>query len=155
MAIPVSTAPAVKAYLFAQLSAQVWPAATGVAAVQVTYDHPGPYMADDIVSVGDLLTRTCMPAAMVGSGGAKWLDEVYQLEVTVDVFRGADYAQTAFERAFTLMAVVESVVRTDPFCGGLVIEARPLQSTSSSEWDDEHLGRRVRMSLSIEVLAQI
>jgi len=153
MTIPVSTAPAVKAYLFTQLQANIT-AASG-SSLLVCYDEPGPYEPDDIVSVGDVTARNTAQLAMVGSGGAGWLIENYSLEVVVDCFRGGDDPQTVDERAWALIGQVEAVVRTDPSCGDLVVEARPGQCRSESMWDDAHKGRRVRAAVAVDVQAQI
>ena len=149
MTIPVSTVPAVKAYLVTQLTATLT-AATGKQ-LGVFYDEPGPFQPDDVVSVGDVTSFVSAPGAMVGGGGAGWIEERYTLEVVIDVFRGGDQAQTAYERAWALLAGVCSLVRTDPSLGSRVVEARPGQVTTTSEWDADHKGRHVRLSLGVDV----
>lgn len=153
MTIPVSTAPQVKAYLFTQLQTAITPV-TG-SSLLVCYDEPGPNEPDDIVSVGDVTTRTTTPLAMVGSGGAGWLIEDYSIEVVVDCYRGGDDPQTVTERAWALIGQVETVVRNDPSLGGLAIEAKPGSCRSESMWDDAHKGRRVRVTVAVDVQAQL
>lgn len=153
MTIPVSTVPAVKAYLLAQLVAGL--AAASNEQLLVEYDDPGPYQPGDVVSVGDVTSYVAAPGAMVGGGGAGWIEEQYSLEIHIDVFRGGDYAQTVFERAWTLNAGICSVIRTDPSLGQRVIEARPGVATSSSSWDEDRLGRRVRLTQAVDVAAWI
>jgi len=153
VSIPTSTVPQVKAYLFTQLQSTL--TAEQGSSLLVCCDEPGPYEPDDIVSVGDVTTRTTVPLAMVGSGGAGWLVETYSLEIVVDCYRGGDNPQAVAERAWSLIGQVETVVRTDPSCGGLVIEARPGECRSESAWDEQHKGRRVRVTVAVDVQAQI
>lgn len=152
MTIPTSTVPAVKAYLFAQLEAACTkdPSDNGTHALLVSYDEPGPYEPDDIVSVGAVTERRLTPLAFVGSGGANALREDYALEITIDVFRGGDQAQTCYERAWALLGQVETAVRADPTLGGLVEQAWPRLARDEPAWDEEHKGRRVRLTVSVD-----
>lgn len=151
MTIPVSTVPAVKAYLVTQLRATL----TAVAGEQllVVYDQPGTYHPGDVVIVGDVTAYASQPGAMVGGGGAGWIEEQYSLEVVVEVFRGGDYAQTAYERAWTLASAIAAVIRTDPSLGQRAIESRPGAMSTTSTWDDERLGRVVHLTLAVDVAA--
>lgn len=155
MTIPASSVPAARRYLFDQLTAQLttdpdFPKAQ----LLVVYDQPGPFQPDDIVSVGKV-TRQVAVSSMVGSGAAGWLEERYQVEVIVDVFRGGAYAQAAFERAVALIDAVCAVVRGDPSLGGAVLEARPASSTYESELDDEHKGRRCVGTVDVDCYQRI
>lgn len=153
MSIPVSTVPAVKSYLVTAVQAQAV-AATEEQLV-VLYGAPAAYQPDDIIGVGDVLNRATEPEAMVGSGGAGWLTERYELEVVVNAFRAGDFAVEVDARAWTMAAYVETAVRLDPSCGGLVLEARPTLSRTESLWSDTHKGRIVRLSYSVEVYAAL
>jgi len=154
MTIPVPTVPAVRAALYTALVAACTPD-TDVDLL-VRYDEPGPYQPEDIVSVGDVTTRTTEPLAMVGGMGALALNEAYSVEVVIDVCRsGDDPGQVTTERAWALEAQVETVVRTDPTFGGNTWIARPGQSRSESEWTEDHGWFRVRITVSVDVEAAI
>lgn len=155
MPIPSSSIPAARRYLFDQLTAQLttdpdFPKAQ----LLVVYDQPGPFQPDDIVSIGKV-SRQVAVNSLVGSGGAGWLEERYQVEVIVDVFRGGDYAQAAFERAVAVVDGVCAAVRGDPSLGGAVLEARPSSGTYESEWDDEHKGRHCVGTVEVDCYQRI
>jgi hypothetical protein len=155
MTIPSSSAPAARRFLFDQLTAQLTPdPAFPKSQLLVVYDSPGPFQPDDIVAVGKV-HRQINPNSLVGSGGAGWLEESYQIEILIDVFRGGDYAQATFERAVALTDAVCAAVRSDPSLGGAVLSARPTTSTHDSEWDDEHKGRRCVSALEIDCYQRI
>jgi hypothetical protein len=143
MAIPASSVPAAKLFLYNGITTQI-----NDTAVLVSYDTPGPNQPDDLVVIG-AVTRTVVPYQMVGSGQAGWLDETYTIEVIVDVFRGGDNARTAFERACTLADTVAFVVRTDPSLGGAVLVAHPAQVHYEGIWEDEHRGRRAVATIEV------
>jgi len=154
--IPVSTVPAVKAYLFAQLKAKLTPDPIQTASsLTVFYDEPGPNQPDDIVVVGACKSRQVTPFQMVGSGGRGWLYEKYMLEVTVACFRGGDNAQLIYERAYALTGQIETAVRSDPSLGGLVTQAHPAGSHDDPQWETQHKGRTVAVVIDIDVEAEI
>jgi hypothetical protein len=133
--IPPSSVKAVRTALFHQLQANI----TGQNLL-VSLGKPGTYDPDDIVWVGNV-HRTTNPSHMVGSGGAGWLDESYQIQVTVEVYRGGDVEQTGFDRMCDLVDVVEAAIRTDPSVGGLVLWAYPQQVSYESDFEEDHKGR--------------
>lgn len=155
MTIPVSTAPAVRQYLYNALTAQLTPDPLNTrASLLVCFDDPGPNQPDDIVSVGKV-DRQIAVNSLVGSGGAGWLEERYTVEISVWVFRGGDDAQAAFARSAVLADGVVSAVRADPSLGNLVLVARPSMSTHEVTWDDEHSGRNAEVVLPIECFQRI
>lgn len=145
--IPVSTVPAVRAYLFTQLDA-----ALSGQDVKVYYDVPGPGFPDDFIWLGTT-EQTQEPARMVGSGGAGWIDETYHQLIEVSVFRGGDESQVVFERACALVAQVEAVIRADPSLGGLVVAAHPAGTTYESDWEASHMGRITEAQMRIQIQA--
>jgi hypothetical protein len=75
MTIPNSTAPAVRQWLFDQCTAGLAPDPDNVrASLLVCFDQPGPNEPDDIVAIGRV-HRQLSVGAMIGGGGAGWLDE--------------------------------------------------------------------------------
>lgn len=149
---PVSTVPAVKAYLFTQFTAAALtvPAPFGdTAQLVVMYGPPAQYQPDDIVAFGTV-RRTITEHGLVGSGGAGALSEDYHVEVIIDVFRGSDLAQQVEERAYLILAaVIETPVRVDPTLGGLVQVAWPAASDANSTWDPDNLGRHTEIRAEI------
>ncbi|MFJ2575968.1 hypothetical protein [Kitasatospora aureofaciens] len=150
--IPASSIPAVRAWLLAQLQANLTADPLSKSSeLLVCLDEPGPYQPDDIVSIGEV-HQTYSPESVVGSGGAGWLREDYQLHVTVDVYRGGDDPAGTFLRARALADLVVAVVRSDPSIGGAVDRARPTSATHTASWDDEHRGRHVSIDIVVDCL---
>lgn len=137
MAAPVSTIPAVKAWLYGQLQTACT-AATGIDLL-VRYGEPGPFQPEDVVSIGAAINRAAAPFGIVGSlDVANSMIETYELEIDIDITRnGEDVAQATTERAYTLAAQVEEVVRATPTLGGHVTQSRPMSSNDRSEWTDD------------------
>lgn len=155
MTIPASTAPGARRFLHDQITAQVQPDPDSPrSSLLVCYDIPGPSQPDDIISVGKV-SRDLGVNSMVGSGAAGWLDERYTVTVTIDVYRGGDSAQAAYERAAALLDQVCAVVRADPTLGGLVVAARPLTSESDGDWDEEHKGYQNVTTVPIECYTRL
>lgn len=155
MPIPSSSAPAVRAYLFAQLTAQLQPDPNVTTArLLVCYDEPGPDQPDDIVSVGKV-HRNIGVNSMVGGGGGGWLDERFTVEIEIDVYRGNDDPQYVYQRSSDLADAVIAVIRTDPSLGGLVLTARPQSSSHEVTWDDQHMGRHATVTIEVECFQRI
>lgn len=150
MTIPASTVPAAKAWLFTAITAQI-----NDPTVQVVYDEPGTYENDDIIMVGDV-RRTPSPLSMVGTMGAYALQEDYEIDVVVSVYRGGDNAQTVYERACTLANTVEYVVRNDPTLGGAVPKAIPsVGDMPRTQWTENKNGLIAEFRIPIRCLAVI
>lgn len=148
MTYPVSTVPAVKTWLYAQLQT----ACTADAGVDllVRYGDPGPYDPEDVVSVGDIRQRRVEPFGMVGTMQAGSLNEAYTLTVEVDVMRaGDDPAGAATTKAWALASQVETAVRTDPTLGSNVILSRPSTSSDTGQWSDDHNDYAVHVEVDI------
>ncbi|MFE9372250.1 hypothetical protein ACFYM2_21120 [Streptomyces sp. NPDC006711] len=155
MTIPASSAPAVRQYLFDQLSATLtsdpdFPNEQ----LLVCFDEPGTFQPADIVSIGKV-SRQDNVSSMVGSGGPGWLEETYDVDVTIDVYRGGDYPQHVFARSVALFDAVCVVVRSDPTLGGAVLSARPTASSHEVAWDDEHKGRHCITPMQISCYQRI
>ena len=153
--IPTSTAPAARQWLYDQCTAELPTDPNNPnASLLVCFDEPGPYEADDIVAIGEVV-RSFEPGAFVGGGGAKWLKERYSVMVTIDVYRGGDYANVVYARAQALADGVVNVVRSDLSLGGNVLVAKPVLDSGKGEWDPQHLGRHWTSTVEISVFAQI
>lgn len=147
--IPVSTVPAVKDYLFEQMTL-----ALAGPNLEVFYSEPGPGYPDDVVYLGDT-EQTQQPTQMVGSGGAGWLFELYHQVVEVDVYRGGDDPQGTFKRACELVAQIENIVRADPSLNSQVITAYPAGTAYESGWEESHAGRITHATMRITVDCRI
>lgn len=149
---PVSTVPAVKAWLYTQLQTACT-AATGVDLL-VRYGDPGPFDPEDVVSLGDVARRATEPFAITGSLGTGSIHEEYDVNVDVDVMRGGtDAGQEATERAWTLVSQIENAMRADPTAGGHVYLSYPSTSDDRGEWDDQHSFYRVTVTVSLTAKA--
>jgi hypothetical protein len=155
MTIPSSSAPAARRYLFDQLTSVLTPDPLSPhSSLIVVYDEPTTDEPDDIVAVGRV-NRTLSAAAFVGNGGGGWLDESYSVEIQVDVFRGGDDAQAAYERAALLSDAVIAAVRADPSLGGVVSKAQPTLHETETSWDSQHMGRQATSTISIQCVNRI
>jgi hypothetical protein len=148
--IPASTMPAAMLYLLNQITTAV-----NDTTVLVSYGPPGPNQPDDLVAVGTSVTRETVPYQMVGSGQAGWLDEHYDIDIVVSVYRGGDNGRTVLERAAALVDTVVSVVRTDPSLGGAVVVAHPSVSSWVPSYDLDHKGRVVDVTVIVSCRARI
>lgn len=155
MTIPVSTAPAVRQYLYDTITAQLTPdPLSKSASLLVCFDEPGPNQPDDIVCVGKV-SRQLARTAMVGGGGAGWLSETYTVEILIEVYRGGDDAQAVFSRAASLADSIISIVRSDISLGGNVLSGHPTATTEDVAWDENHQGRLASYTLEIECFARL
>jgi hypothetical protein len=155
MPIPGTSSPAVRKYLFDQLTATLTPDPNvPTARLLVCYDEPGPDQPDDIVAVGKV-HRTVSVNSMVGGGGAGWLEERYTLEIEIDVYRGNDDPQYVYQRSCDLADAAIAIVRADPSLGGHVLKARPQSTTHDVTWDDKHMGRHGTVTVEIECFQRI
>lgn len=117
------TVPAVRAALVARHRAAL--TAAGLPDVAVTYGQPGPEIPSAFVAVSasDGVTRTVkrMPNRVTGSS-----DETYDLKVVLWVSTTgftSDAQQAVTERVWSIAAVLEADLRTDPTLGGAVLTA--------------------------------
>lgn len=149
MTIPASTVPTAVGYLFDHIVTAV-----NDTAVLISYGPPGPNQPDDLIFVG-AVQRTIVPIQMVGSGQAGWLDEQYDVEIVVSVYRGGDANRTVMERASTLVDIVVAVVRTDPSLGGAVVVAHPVLVSYEPSFDADHKGRLVDATVTVSCRARI
>ncbi|MFF2551822.1 hypothetical protein ACFVUS_12530 [Nocardia sp. NPDC058058] len=151
-AIPVATVPDVKVWLQGAILANVT-REPGYGLV-VCLDDPGPQKPEDIIAVTHVHRKTEV-YQMVGTMGAGSILETYDLHVLVSVFRGGPDQSWPYRRAWSLAGIVESVVRSDPTCGGFVIQAHPRDSSDTSLWEPGRKGRVVEVEIIIQVMAQI
>lgn len=158
MSIPASTVPAVVDWLVTNIAAHPTVAAAptdGSQPVLVVYGPPGTYQPDDIIAVAFPVQGTFTALAMVGSGGAGWLREDYDVAVEISCFRGGDDAKSVFARAGQLAYAVADTVRSDPSIGDAVVQAMPAGFTWEQSWDPDHKGREVRVVVQISVTSQV
>jgi hypothetical protein len=149
MTIPASTVPTAVGYLFDHIVTAV-----NDTAVLISYGPPGPNQPDDLIVVG-AVQRDIAPIQMVGSGQAGWLDERYDVEIVVSVYRGGDASRTVMERACALVDIVVAVVRTDPSLGGVVVVAHPTLVSYDPSFDADHKGRLVDATVTVSCRARI
>lgn len=155
MSVPTSTAPAVRQWLFDQCSAGLAPdPANSRASLLVCFDNPGPYEPEDVVAIG-AVRRRLNAAAMIGGGGAGWLDEAYSVQIVIDVFRAADSGQVAYQRATDLVDAVVAIVRSDLTLGGHVIKSVPSGDSTEVEWNSEHAGKQATATVTIDCVMRI
>ena len=139
MTIPVSTAPAAKAWLFGKLKTAVTAVPTN--SLQVLYDNvtTANVAPDDAVVVGDITNRRLDGLAFVGSEGPSAFTETYDLNVLISIYRQGSNPQAATERAWAILAQIETVTRTDPTFGGKDTPSAPLLYFSKPRDTSSHI----------------
>jgi hypothetical protein len=139
-AAPASCAPAVKAYLVTLFKGVVDVDANAEdGLVAVSYNEPGNNEPDNVIWVGKV-SRTFKPMRLVGSGGQWWGNEIFEVETNISVIHGQLDPQPCEERAWHLIALLETAIRSDPSLGGLVIQANPTTSDVDCEWIEGETG---------------
>lgn len=156
MPIPVSTVPAARSYLLSAITTQVTAAGLTEPIVEVYDAGPDHDTANDLIIVAGV-RRQVKPLALVGNGGPLWRTEDYRIEVIIECcVMGPSATMTAVHnRAYQLLAMVETAVRTDPSLGGLAIQAAPVESESAPSWDDQSMGAHCNITMYIDVQATL
>lgn len=124
MSIPTSPVIPACQWLVGQLQSGITPDAR--ANLWVGYGpNVGPQQPDDQVFISRAESKF-EPFGMVGTMGARALQETLEIRVTVSVARESqDDGQVIFERLASLVNAVVSTVRADPTMGGNVLRAAP------------------------------
>jgi hypothetical protein len=151
MPITTSTIPALKAALVDQLTA-LTAAGEAMEASTVTWGVPKERPSRDWVLVGQVTTN--QDDASIGQ---QKRDEEYSVEIVVSVIRNfADSQRTTTERAFALVAAIESLVRplTQPPLGVANILWIKVNKTDLEEFFDS-AEREARVTLMLGVKARI
>lgn len=151
--IPVSTVPAAQAYLLTNIQALVYGDARA-ADTLVCLGEPSKSAPGGIIEIASDVRRVPVPTTFRGNGGQFWLNESY--DISVDISAAAETIDTDVdtlalsERAWQLLAYVETVVRSDPSLGDLVNEAWPSQTTGGRvEWSENNVGRVCELTLLV------
>lgn len=132
-AIPVSTVPAAIAAIAAAIQAQI--AAAADTTTELFVGTPAQARPNTMIVVATDVRRVPEKAATVGSGGRNWIEEKYTVVVEVTVAKAVQAPTpvtgplSVVDRAWQLVAYVESAVRSDPSLAGTVLEAYPARSS--------------------------
>lgn len=141
----VSTIPTVRAQLVALLAAR-----PGLAGVQVEYTHPGQELEGETIFLGD--SRSAIALATVRAG-RRTRQESYTLDVWVEVNGDGPTAQTASERAWTLVGEIEGQLADDASLGlSQPFWAHVAEADQSVYVDDAKRGyvSRIRVGINCE-----
>lgn len=154
MSYPVSTVPAVFTYLLATLTT-AFAGATNPTDIYLCMGDPGEQAPPDIIEITGV-QRTTPHFAMVGDGETEAQEEIYQVMFRVSsAMRGdtqATIAPLVQARAWYLLGLIETAVRTDPSLGGIVLTAWPGQSNGGVPvWSANGNGMICEIESSIEV----
>lgn len=151
MAAATSTINAAVTALVAAITASV-----NDTSVLVTEGPPSQNQPDDFITVGERISQTYTPHAMVGSGGSGFLHEEYDVFIHIDVYRGGDSFSTVRSRCLVLSKAVDDAVRNDPSLGlsssGLYL-AFPQSHIYEQTWDEDHKGTRCTCDLYVHCQA--
>jgi len=135
----VSVLPAAQAAFLAQVQAAV--AISSLPTTQVTPSHPGAALQPEAIYLGEASTPLDIPVSR--GAGRVVRAEHWSQDVWVSVAREGDFATAAQVDAFTLYAVIENVLSTNPTLGvDGVIVATPKEvhckiafSATRAGWD--------------------
>ena len=149
----MSAAPAIKAALVTMLTA----AFASDTAVLVSYGHPGPSVDADLVIVGSIVGAQEF-AAMKASHRSR--EETLGIAITISVSMGGgpEAQQPVTERAFALLASLESALETDTTIAGTCRGLSHLESFEAVESDDPEilaLGRVTEIDVVFRAEARI
>lgn len=155
MTIPISTAPAAKKWLFGQLTTAV--TNSGAGTLEVLYDNvtTSNVAPDEAVVIGDISNRVLEVLAMVGGEGPSAFTETYDINVLISIYRQGSRPEETDERAWAVLAQVETVTRTDPTFGGLLVTSKPRSSSSANKPGENGAGYVCEIPLTISCLAEL
>jgi hypothetical protein len=157
--IPVSTVPAAQAAIFEALAPYVVADADSQD-ILVCIGQPSTEIPSAIIEIGKEIRRTAQPAAFVGSGGAGFIEESYDIDIVVSVAGETvdtqDDPTTIADRAWQLVGYVEDAVRSDPSLGNVVQVAYPHDATGGEVvWAPNNVGRICEITVIIHAEALI
>jgi hypothetical protein len=151
--IPVSTVPAVQAYLLTAIQAAT---ASAPDDVLVCFGEPSVNAPAVIIEVASNVRLNNLPETFIGSGGFFWLNETYDLDIKIsaaaETTNSTDDPLAVSQLAWTYVGYVSTAVRADPSLGDLVNQAYPV-SVSGGEvvWADNNVGRICELTVAIHV----
>lgn len=124
--------------------------------VQVTFGHPGQYMADDLVA----LTRVSTTQEPATLGTNRGRDELIEIDVQISIARGGgpEMEKVASDRAYELLGQLERHVRvTDTTLGGVVRECFVLSTESTGTTNPKILaeGRLIEILATFGAKARV
>lgn len=157
----VSKAPAFKAALFTACQGLYSSLTTtsGDYNVAVFYGLPTSY-SDEMVTLGDMTSE--QEVATMGSNRSRW--ENLSIDGTVMVYLGGTDQQTATERAYYLLGLLESYLQdvgnipsTQITLGGSVVQSRVSshELVETADDDDAEAGRTADITFTVTALARI
>lgn len=139
-----STIPAYKAALHAALEARV-----ELRNVQVSYGAPLPAPADELVWLAGVEGE--QEAAALG---AQRREETFRLTIIIDVFVQGQNQRAATDRAFELMAIIETVLRADGSLGN-VVRFSEIDGPLTLEEMASDTARGARLTIMVAAAARI
>jgi hypothetical protein len=130
--------------------------------ILVKLGDPGVNVPNDVVIIGEV-RRTVDQLAYVGSGAQFFLQEQYDITISTTSWSGtgdSDDTNTVSvvlsNRAWQLVAYLETAIRTDPSLGGLVLVAFPRESASAGPvWTTNPVGLQAQVDVVIHVEATL
>ena len=123
----------------------------------VAYGSPGPVGDDDIVVIGKVSSRQQFAAL----GLSRPRDEMGEVEVTISAYRGGgpDMEQVCFDRVFSLLATLETYIRTTNNTLGVagVLTSQITDISADGSYDPDVLaqGRVVELTAIISVHSRL
>lgn len=151
MTAPASSVVAVRAWLYSTITDAV--ASLTAPTVEVYLSQEDHESAQDIVVIQGAHRRVEVKR-LVGGGGQFWVDETYTIDVEIACYvGGADAFPAVDQRAYQVLALIETAVRADPSAGGNVVQINPEGSVSLHEWDEDALGGHCNITLTLTATA--
>lgn len=155
--IPTSSVPSVIEYLLGAIQGQCANDAL-FDDMLIRIGQPGVNFPNDMIWISGT-RRSQSIDTFIGSGGTDWLNEKYDVTVTISTWVGTGDADDnsvlstqLTERVWQLIAYVETAVRNDPGLGGLVDFAYPRDVTTEGPvWTEGDPGLKVVADVVVAV----
>ena len=157
MSSAYSSVPQVIDYLYAKLQA----ALAGRADLVVVYGYPATAETPDIVAIGGTTTPVADGEIEARALGAKRIEELYELTLTISSYRGGSSAdpangeKVARDAAFSLYDLVIAAIGSDLSLGGNCLWALPLKlAVQGTNAETAAAGVTVDLTFNLRVKAQ-
>ncbi len=147
-----SSIPQVIDYLFAEIQS----AAAGLADTVISDGYPGTEQTPNIIAIGGTTKPVADGDATPVSMGARFIQESFEVDLTLSSFVGGTDEKVARDAAFSLYDIVVGVIAKDFTLGGNCTWALPSKlAVDGSNFDTAAAGVIVDLTFAIRVSSRI
>lgn len=147
-----STIPQVLDYLYTSIQA----ASVGMADTVISDGYPGTEQTPNIIAIGGTTKPVADGDSTPISLGARYFDEVYEVDLNLSSYVGGNIEKVARDAAFSLYDLVIGVLVKDFTLGGTCLWAIPSKlAVDGSNFDTAAAGVIVDLTFSIRIHSRI